>query len=1173
MFQFHERACRTPRCSIFPFLSLLLATGASWAVDPGRHISQYGHAAWRVQDGVFTGAPSAITQTADGYMWIGTENGVVRFDGVRFTPWKPDGNELPSSDIFDLLGARDGSLWVATAAGLTRWHDGVVANFIHDSSNFEPLVESRDGTIWVVREERLGSGIASICQVTSSALQCHRDSSDAIPPTTYMAITEDTSGNLWIGSQTALVRWKPGSSTVYTPPALASHAGIGISAIAANPDGSLWVGMALRGRGLGLQHFEHGVWKSFVVPGFDSSTLEVLTLALDRNNTLWIGTSDQGIYRISGERVDHFGSADGLSGDSVRRFFEDREGNVWVTTSRGIDCFHDVRIASFAKREGITVTELDAVLAARDGTVWIGGANALNALHNNKLTSIHAPKGVPGNQYTSLFEDHAHQIWIGIDDTLWIYANGAFHRVTRRDGRDTGVITDITEDVDNNIWAESIGPPRALLRIRGLTVEEEFPAAVIPAAHTIGADRESGIWLGLLNGDLARYRHGNFETFHFEHALPSHVLQISVDPDGSVLGATPVGLIGWRNGTQRTLTVKNGLPCDAVFAFVRDGHGALWLYTQCGLVQIADAALQDWWEHSDAKIPLRIFDSSDGVQPEGAPFRSAAMSPDGRLWFVNLSLLQMIDPAHLDGNLMPPPVHIEQIVADRRNYSPKDGLRLPALTRDLEIDYTALSFVAPQKMRFRYRLDGRDTAWQDSGSRRQAFYTDLRPGHYRFRAVASNNDGIWNETGAAVDLEIPPAFFQTKWFLAICIAAGAMVLSISLWCLYKIRIRSIEQRYRERKLAAEKLERSEGYLSEAQRLSSTGSIGWNVSSGEIYCSEETYKIFEFDRAVKPTLELILQRIHPDDRAFSQEAIARASREKTDFDFEHRLLVPGGAVKRLHVKAHALQDASGNLEYVGAVMDVTTIRLAEMELHKTRTELAHAARVTSLGELTASIAHEVNQPLGAVVTNAEAGMNWLDCHPPDMKEAHAAFERIAREGNRAGEIIRRVRTLARKTDIQMAQLELNETVSEALALVQHELLGYRVSMRMDLATALPRVLADRVQLQQVILNLVLNGIEAMQSITDRARELIIRSEQCDAQHVRVTVTDCGVGFSAENAERLFTSFFTTKSSGMGMGLSICRSIIDAHGGRIWATPNLPHGATIQFTLPSHPEVAP
>src|ERR1700730_9426480 len=329
--------------SILLGLSLFLPAGSSRAVDSGRHISQYGHTAWRVQDGVFTGAPSAITQTADGYMWIGTENGLVRFDGVRFTPWKPDGMDVPPSDILDVLGARDGSLWVATAAGLSRWHDGVAANFIHDPSSFEPLVESRDGTIWVVREERLGSAIASVCQVTSSAMQCHR-AGDAIPPNRYTAITEDISGNLWIGSQTALVRWKPGSSTVYTPPALASHAGIGISAIAATPDGSLWVGMALRGRGLGLQQFERGVWKSFVVPGFDSSTLLVQTVALDRNNTLWIGTLDQGIYRISGERVDHFGSADGLSGDSVRRFFEDREGNLWVTTSRGIDCFHDVRI-------------------------------------------------------------------------------------------------------------------------------------------------------------------------------------------------------------------------------------------------------------------------------------------------------------------------------------------------------------------------------------------------------------------------------------------------------------------------------------------------------------------------------------------------------------------------------------------------------------------------------------------------------------------------------------------------------------------------------------------------------------------------------------------------------------------------------------------------------------
>jgi predicted ATPase/signal transduction histidine kinase len=370
------------------------------------------------------------------------------------------------------------------------------------------------------------------------------------------------------------------------------------------------------------------------------------------------------------------------------------------------------------------------------------------------------------------------------------------------------------------------------------------------------------------------------------------------------------------------------------------------------------------------------------------------------------------------------------------------------------------------------------------------------------------------------------------------------------------------------------LRNADAYLAEAQRLSHTGSFGWS-SSGETYWSDETFRIFElYDGATTPSVELIMrERVHPEDVASFRQIIERAAKDGQDYAHEYRLRMADGRVKHIRSVAHGRRNETTGVDFIGAIIDVTAIKLAEMELHKTRSELAHVTRMTSLGELTASIAHEVNQPLGAVVTNAEAGLNWLDHQPPNMQEAHCALERIVRDGNRASEVIRRVRTLARRTDIQMAPLELNEVVSEALALVQHELLSYRVSMRMDLATALPLILVDRVQMQQVILNLVLNGIEAMQSITDRARELMIRSERHDAQHVRVTVTDCGVGFCAEHAERLFNSFFTTKSSGMGMGLSICRSIINAHGGRIWAKSNLPHGATFQFILPSHPEAAP
>jgi PAS domain S-box-containing protein len=261
------------------------------------------------------------------------------------------------------------------------------------------------------------------------------------------------------------------------------------------------------------------------------------------------------------------------------------------------------------------------------------------------------------------------------------------------------------------------------------------------------------------------------------------------------------------------------------------------------------------------------------------------------------------------------------------------------------------------------------------------------------------------------------------------------------------------------------------------------------------------------------------------------------------------------------------------EGVAFVLDLTERKHAEEALRKAQAELAHVTRVTTLGELTASIAHEVNQPLAAVVNAAAACLRWLDGSTPNLDEARRAVDWIIKEGNRASEVIRRVRALASKTDIEKVPLDINDAVKEVIALVEHEMDGHRVSLRIELAPALPMILGDRVQLQQVIINLVMNGIEAMQSVTDRPRELVIQSQQDETRRVLVTVTDSGVGISAENADRLFNAFFTTKSGGMGMGLSICRSIVEAHGGRLGTTANLPHGATFQFTLPVNADTAP
>jgi len=372
----------------------------------------------------------------------------------------------------------------------------------------------------------------------------------------------------------------------------------------------------------------------------------------------------------------------------------------------------------------------------------------------------------------------------------------------------------------------------------------------------------------------------------------------------------------------------------------------------------------------------------------------------------------------------------------------------------------------------------------------------------------------------------------------------------------------------ERQRAEEALRRSEGYLAEAQRLTHTGSWAWRVAGRDaLHLSEEWYRIYGFDpKEGLSAWEKRLSRIHPEDRAKWQEATDRAIGEKSDYEVQFRILLRDGTVKHIHTFGHPVLDASGDLvQFVGSSMDISADKQAEEALRQAQADLARVNRVTTMGELTASLAHEVNQPIAAAVTNANTCLRWLTRERPDLEEAREAASRIVKDATRAASIISRVRLLFKKGTPQRELLDVNEAIREMIVLLRSEATRYNITLRMELAADLPRIMGDRVQLQQVLMNLIVNGIDAMKEV-DAARGLAVKSHRTEEEEVLVSVSDTGVGLPPQQADQLFNAFFTTKPNGTGMGLRISRSIVESHGGRLWAEDNSPRGASFHFALP-------
>jgi signal transduction histidine kinase/ligand-binding sensor domain-containing protein len=768
-------------------LAALLTCPCAVALNPSLDINQYAHSAWTIRDGYFNSPVYTIAQTPDGYLWLGTEFGLVRFDGVQFVPWQPPaGEHLPSTSILSVLAPRDRSLWIGTLNGLANWKNGKLIQYSQLAGyDVASLLEAQDGTIWVGTE---GVPTGSLCAIHSGVVQCYGQDGGfgRSVRSLYRA-----GGYLWVLAETGLWQWAPGPPKHFPMSS-------GGRAQALNETGDSHLLIATHD---GVRELVDDNLESYRIRA-SGRPFKPHNLLRDRDGGLWVGTADGGLLHIHRGRTDRFALSDGLSGDDVVSFFEDREGNIWVATPKGLDRFRDIAVPAISEKQGLSNDSVWSVLAARDGSVWLGTRDGLNKWNNGQVTIFRGTSGLPDDAPESLFEDDGGRIWAFTPYGL-AYFEG--RRFVPAGAIQSGQVHAITGDHAGNLW---LSEDQSLLRLVENRVVEQTPWSRLeakgPASALLPSGEQAGLWLGFrLGRGVVYFKDGQIrQSYRAADGLGGGaVAGLKLDPDGALWAATEGGLSRIKNGRVTTLTSRNGLPCDAVHWVMEDDDHSFWLYMACGLVHIARAELEAWAGNPERTIQRILFDSADGVRlslgyVSGYGPR-VTKSGDGKLWFVTLEGAQVIDPRHLAVNKLPPPVHIEKIVSDRETRWQNSwdaaawNLRLPALSRDLQIVYTALSLVAPEKVRFKYKLEGHDRDWTDAGTRRQAFYNDLDPHYYRFRVIASNNSGVWNETGDSLEFSIAPAYYQTTWFRLSVVASFLALLA----GLYQLRLRYLKHEF------------------------------------------------------------------------------------------------------------------------------------------------------------------------------------------------------------------------------------------------------------------------------------------------------------------------------------------------------------------------------------------
>ncbi len=776
-------------------LACVLVAAPLSALDPSRPLDLFFHQSWQMRDGLPQNSIEAILQTRDGYMWLATQEGLVRFDGARFEVFDRNTTTgMTTNHVTSLLEARDGALWAGTVGGgLLRWQAGKVTTYAPpqglSSDSVMALAEDAAGRIWIGTQDR-GVDVLEDGRVRAGAIR-------GLPNPHLRALVVARDGAVWAGTSKGLARVKDGRVDVFT-----TRNGLGsdfITALAKDGD-ALWVGTTA-----GLSRWDGRTFRTYTRRDGLSHDA-VRALHVDADGCVWIGTASGGLNRWHAGAFSAFSSAQGLTSDTVLAIYTSREGSLWIgTDGGGLNRLREGKLTAFGVRQGLSNRDVYTVAASPRGVLLAGSyLGDVDLLEGSRFRRLVPGQRLGTARVRTLHEDASGVLWIGTDEGLWRVQGGDPVRVTARD-RGEGAVRALAEDAAGTVWVGTDGA--GLFRIEKGALVPASPELRTAQVRDIHFDRQGRMWVGTYGG-LTLLRDGQVSsTFTTADGLPhDYVRSIHESRDGTLwIGTYGGGLSRYGDGRFVNYGVRQGLFSDVIYAILEDGAGDLWMSCNRGIFRVARRELEDVAAGRAQTVTSHPFDEADGMPTRecngGNP--GAWRTDDGRMWFATLGGIVMVDPARMALNPVPPPVVIQRVVADGvelfalgQTFTEGALRTLVPRPRRLELHYAGLSFVAPEKVRYRYLLEGFDRDWVDAGGSRTAHYTGLPPRSYRFRVIACNNDGVWNETGASWEFRLAPALHESPWFFAGC----ALLLAGAGFGLHRWRILSL--RHNEQRLQA-----------------------------------------------------------------------------------------------------------------------------------------------------------------------------------------------------------------------------------------------------------------------------------------------------------------------------------------------------------------------------------